>query len=77
MAFPEGAPNKSAKHQDWVEFAISRGVPSYEAASMTKEDLVAKFETPDVVIRGRKLNPQDVGPGHGDLYTKIHGGGNG
>lgn len=78
MAFPEGAPAKSAKHDDWVEFAIGRGVPSYEARNLTKDELVARFEQPDVVApKGQKVDPDDVGPGHGDLYEKVHGGRNG
>ena len=67
MAFPEGAPNKSAVAEEWIEFAINRcGVPSYEARNMTKDDLMARLETADVKdSAGATVNPGDLGPGHG------------
>lgn len=65
MALPDGAPNKSALVDEWAEYAINHGVPSYEARNATKDELIARFETEDVETVGPTTDPHDLGPAHG------------
>lgn len=65
MALPEGAPSKNGTHAEWAAFAIGKGVPSYEAWNTGRDELVARYETPDPRPgKAPRVNPQDVGPGH-------------
>lgn len=67
-------PNKSASHPEWAEYAINGPlrVPSYEAWNMTKDELITRCEVPVTTAAKLALDPQDIGPGHGALYTETH-----
>lgn len=37
------APDRSATKQVWVEYAVANGVPSFEAANLSKDDLIKRL----------------------------------
>ena len=45
---PAPPPLKSATKDEWVGYAIDRGVPSYTAWDMTKPELVKHFTGEDI-----------------------------
>lgn len=46
----DARPKRNGKHEDWIAYAIQSGVPSYEAANLSRDELVARMgDHPDVV----------------------------
>lgn len=67
-------PNKSATHQALAEYAINElRVPSYQAMAMTKEDLYDLIPADEETAEPARIDPQDIGPGHGSLWDETWG----